>query len=246
MLALSPATAMLRLPSVPLRRRRSCASPARGGDAAAPAAASSAATGRRSAVVALLALVVALDALAGGRPLATHPALPVEPEALPLATLLGRHGPTPARSDSASTTPARLEAYLVTSARDCSANLGMLDLLAREAIAPRIHLAAALVVTSRQHADAHATLADSSAIRTVRDAIAARGLPTAGLPPPDVRALDPPTALLLRRVGYRSTPFLVVLDSAGALRFATPPSLSFADYRRLAHTLAAIAGDDAR
>ena len=188
---------------------------------------------RRAIALAILAAVVALDALAGA-PRPTHRLLASDP-APPLAALLRGDRRPPTARDSA---PSPLEAYLVTSVRDCASNLGALDLLAREAIAPRIHLAAALVVVPRQHDDARAPHADSSAIRTVREAIAARGLPM-----PEVRPLEPATALLLRRIGYRSTPFLVVLDSAGALRFATPPSLSFADYRHLAHTLAALAGE---
>ena len=35
---------------------------------------------------------------------------------------------------------------------------------------------------------------------------------------------------------------LVIVDSAGTLRFATPPSLSFDEYHGLAHALAALAG----
>ena len=188
---------------------------------------------RRAIALAVLAAVVALAALAGA-PRPTRHLLAPDP-APPLAALLRGDRRPPTAGDSA---PAPLDAYLVTSVRDCASNLGALDLLAREAIAPRIRLAAALVVVPRQLGDARATHTDSSAIRTVREAIAARGLPI-----PEVRALDPATALLLRRIGYRSTPFLVVLDSAGALRFAMPPSLSFTDYRHLAHTLAALAGE---
>jgi len=230
-LALSPSATALRLPLLRVRRRDTRARTATGGGA--DASASAAAAGRRSAVVALLALVVALDALAGGPPASVRHALAPEP-APTLATLLGGHdrpaGPRP------TTPPTRLEAYLITSARDCSSNLGALDLLARDAIAPRIRLAAALVVEPRQHDDAPATRPDSAALRTVREAVTARGLAA-----PAVRALDPATALLLRRIGYRSTPFLVVLDSAGALRLAAPPPLSFDDYRHLARTLDVLA-----
>jgi hypothetical protein len=207
---------------------------------------------RASAVTAaLLVAVVAVDALAGGGSAAVR-GDPSTDSAPPLATLL-RHdeGPTqpppppsPSRAGAVAgrAAPAPLDAYLVTSVHDCASNLDALDLLARDAIAPRIRLAAALVVPARHHGDSRATdratRADEDALRSVREAIAARGLPV-----PSVRPLDAPTALLLRRIGYRTTPFLVVVDSAGTLRFATPPALTFAGYRGLARTLTAIAAD---
>jgi hypothetical protein len=193
----------------------------------------------RPAAAALLVAVVALDALAGGPRSSLNPLATQHDDPAPaLATLL-RRGLPPVASTAAShsAAPAPLDAYLVTSPRDCVSNLGALDLLARESIAPRIRLAAALVTApSRQHDDARASATDDAALGAVRDAIAARDLPV-----PPVRVLDPPTAALLRRMGYHSTPFLVVLDSAGSLRFASASARSFADYQDLARTLAALA-----
>ncbi|HET7458691.1 MAG TPA: hypothetical protein VFJ74_13675 [Gemmatimonadaceae bacterium] len=189
---------------------------------------------RTFAAAALLATVVALDALGGspaGRTL--HSLVPLDAASPPpLATLLHADSPSHRRGS----TPATLDAFLVTSPRDCASNLDALDLLAREDVAPRVRLAAALVAIPRQQRAAHATVNDTAAIRTVREAIAAHGLPI-----PPVRALDPATAQLLRQMGYRTTPLLVVLDSAGTLRFATPPARSFAEFHGLARALAALA-----
>lgn len=192
------------------------------------------ALGAVPAVAALLTAIAAIDAIAGGRSLADFTGAPRD--ATPrLASLLRRSEMPAARRDS---DHAPLEAYLVTSSRDCASNLGALDLLARETIAPRIRLVAALVTPSRHHGDRHTSVADSTALRIVRETVAAHDLP---MPPPIIRTLDAPTEGLLRAIGYRSTPFLVVLDSAGRLRFGASSSRSFAEYQELTRALTALA-----
>jgi len=108
---------------------------------------------------------------------------------------------------------------LVARAADCAANFEFLDLFDRPPVRDRITLLGAL------------TLGDSADATTLRRSLALHGHPLRVWPAP------PPLRRSLASLGRHSTPYLIVLDPAGALHFATGAPESIRDYLALGHTL---------
>lgn len=143
---------------------------------------------------------------------------------IPAGTLAGAISaslPEPRRTD-------RATAYLVARAADCTGNLEFLDLFERPPIHDRIDLVAALA------------LGDESAATTLRHALAARGL---DIP---VRVASPALRAALATVGHHATPYLLVLDRNGALRFAIGAPESVRQYLALGATLPLLGDSEAQ
>ena len=140
-----------------------------------------------------------------------------------------RARPTPSlaaalASASVPRTPHGSGAYLVARAADCAGNFDFLDLFDRPPIRDRVTLLGALALDGPDDAT------------TLRRTLALHGHPL------DVWTAPPSLRRSLASLGLRSTPYLIVLDAAGALHFATGAPESIPDYLALGNTLPLLGG----
>jgi hypothetical protein len=118
-----------------------------------------------------------------------------------------------------------LIAYLVVRANDCESHFDLLRQLQRPSIARTTEMGGALLIGTRQSAR-HAVM------RLHRE-----------LPSVAARPASMLERRLLWRIGYRSTPILVVLDaSSGSVRFAAPAPLTVAGRVQFTRALSAATG----
>lgn len=120
----------------------------------------------------------------------------------------------------------RASAFLVARAADCSANFDFLDLFERPPVRERLDLAGVLA------------LGDDSAAPALHHALAARGHALRVWP------ASPALRVALAAVGHHGTPYLVVVDGDGALRFAIGAPETVRQYLALAATLPLIGDPD--
>lgn len=138
------------------------------------------------------------------------------PESMPESTLARSLG---ALLSNARSHPPRVRAFLVARSADCSGNFDFLDLFDRPPVRSRLDLAGVVA------------LGDEDAVPALRAALAAHGRQ---LP---VWSASPAARLALASLGVRSTPYLVVVDGDGALRFAAGAPATVRQYLALGATL---------
>ena len=115
--------------------------------------------------------------------------------------------------------PRHASAYLVARAADCTGNFEFLDLFDRPPVRDGLALVGAI------------TLGDEPDAAALRHALATHGH---DLP---VHSASPSLRSALLTVGHRHTPYLVVLDGDGALRFAIGAPESVRQYLALGAAL---------
>jgi len=112
-----------------------------------------------------------------------------------------------------------LDAYVVFQLADCSGNLRVLDLLRRRSVSRHVTIAGLVFAGSADELDR----------ARPRLPLSARALP--------IRRTTRASTELLDRLGYRSTPIVVVLDARRRVRFITSAPSSALAYVRLARLL---------
>jgi hypothetical protein len=122
--------------------------------------------------------------------------------------------------------PRRASAYLVARASDCSGSFEFLDLFDRPPVRDRLDLVGVIA------------LGDEPAATTLRRALATRGY---DLP---VRPASHTLRATLATIGYHHTPYLIVLDADGVLRFAIGAPESVHQYLALGAALPTVADLD--